>query len=92
MDDAAANAAIVEHLGLWWSPEREQALVASLGPEGAATIQTMYRFALDQTDLWMREPTEVAYLEVRRRLSREFPFLSPEAVQRLANMAAYAWK
>jgi hypothetical protein len=92
MDHTAVNAAIVEYLGLWWSPEREQALEADLGSEGAAAILTMYRFAVDQTDLWLGQPTEVAYPEVQRRLRREYPFLTAEAVQRLANMAAFTWK
>ncbi len=91
MDYTALNAAIVEHLGLWWTPEWEAAVERSVGPHGLATIRAMYDLTAEE-ELWRRGPDSVAYQDAQRRLEEQYPFLSPESVRRLANMVAYAWK
>ena len=91
MDYTVLNAAIVEHLGLWWTPEREAAIKHGIGSDGLAAIRAMYDLAADE-DLWLHRSQEEAYELPQRRIEKKYPFLAPEAVRRLANMAAYAWK
>lgn len=91
MNRTELNVAILEHRGLWWTPESEAALEQRVGSQGLAAIRAMYDLAADEV-LWRREPGSKAYDLAQRRLEGEYPFVTPDAIRRLANMAAYTWK
>jgi len=88
---AAINAAIERHLGLWWTPEKEAAVAADVGSAGLALVKEIAAWA-EAPEFWQYADQDGAYRDTQARLRERYPFLSPAAVQRLANRAAYGWK
>jgi hypothetical protein len=92
MTDEQINKAIEDHCGLWWTDEITLAILADVGPEGLAKVKEIDAVA-NNADLWINaSSTSSAYSDVERLLKETFPFLSPRAILRVANAAAYGWK
>ena len=89
----AINRAVETHYGtLGWTEQAREAARAEVGDEAVARIGEMSSFANDP-EHWVHAPSHMgAYNDVQRLLRERYPFLSPDAVQRIATSAAYGWK
>ena len=89
---SGVNQAIEQILGLWWSEDKEKAILEAFGKEVLADVRTVYVFAVKYPHDPAKTSLEEAYARVQESLRSDFPFLSPTSVRRLANCFAFNWK
>jgi hypothetical protein len=85
------SAAIAQHRGALWNTDTEAKIRAMVGPEGLARIREIDDYA-NRPERWITGVHHENYAAVKVELAARWPFLSPEAIERVATRAAIGWR
>ncbi|EHQ29102.1 hypothetical protein [Mucilaginibacter paludis] len=92
MDKDNINSAISNHLLLlWWTDEIRTTVEAEHGQDTLSEINEICSFASEGLE-WATDDDILAHEKTRVRLKTRYPFLSKDAILKIANMSAYFWK
>jgi hypothetical protein len=83
--------AIKNHLKLWWTDESKQAIKLKYGEWVLKQVISISKFA-ENKEYWLSASLTEGYSLTVDKVKNRYPFLSDEAVKKVANMAAYSWK
>lgn len=89
--DRRLSAAIAQHLGTLWDADTEAKIRSLVGPEGLARIREIDAYA-NRPERWITGIHNENYAAVKVELAARWPFLSPQAIERLATRAAIGWR
>ena len=91
--EESVNRAIEAHYGtLGLTAEAAEAIRDRAGPDALEKVREISSFANTPEHWIYAESHDRAYRDVQRLLRERFPFLSADALQRVATSAAYGWK